>query len=139
MRPIPIIAVLLTVGVPGTISAQGSCVAPTDTVAQLLLRNVRALASRPDVPYPDARARAGIPLTDPTTVTYVVDERVCARIAQAIAANAQNAGGAPSNRVRAVKLGDLFVAQDPAVTFNSGPMTYHLTKAYKVHRRYGGI
>jgi hypothetical protein len=132
------VAALLTVIVPGALAAQGSCVVPADTVAQVLLRNVRALASRPDAPYADARARGGIPLTDPTAVTYVTDERVCGRIAQAVAAEAQKAGRTPSNRVRAVKLGDLFVAQDPSVTFQGGPVTYYVTKTYKVARHFGG-
>jgi hypothetical protein len=122
-----------------TLSAQSYCVAASDTTAQVLLANSRTLASSPDVPYAEARARGGVPLTAASSVTYVTDERVCQRIAQAIADDAVKAGRRASNRVRVIKIGDVFVAQDPALTFNASPLTYYLTKAYKVTRRIGAF
>jgi hypothetical protein len=127
----------LLIGAPGWLSAQTYCVSPSDTTAQGLLAGARALASRTNASYVDARARGGITFMSAANVTYVVDERTCQRIAQALAADAQSVGKPSSNRVRAVRIGEVFMAQDPVLGRDGDPYTYHLTKAYKVMRRIG--
>jgi hypothetical protein len=132
-----ILASALVAAAPATLSAQTYCVATSDSVSQVLLSSVRMYASSSDPVYAAARARNGIVLTAASNVTLVTDERVCQRISQSVSASALQSGYAPVNRVRAVKVGDMFIAQDPGVKWNQSDLTFYVTKPYKVTRRVG--
>lgn len=122
---------------PPSLRARPSCVAASDSVSVAFLSSIRVFASSADPVYVDARTRNGVAHTSASNVTYVTDERVCRRIARSVSAAAVQAGYTPTGRVRAVKVGDVFVAQDPGVTWSRSPLTFHLTTAFTVTRRVG--
>ncbi len=132
---------LLTMGIAAAVAtplrAQPACVAASDSVSVALLRGVRVFASSAAAAYVEARTRNGVARTSASHVTYVTDERICRRIARSVSAAAAQAGYTPTVRVRAVKVGDVFVAQDPGVTWSRSPLTFYLTKAFTVTRRVG--
>jgi len=133
---IKLFAALLLTRVPSLATAQGYCI-PQDTLGTSLLENIRRLASSSELVHVETRARAGLPLTSASNVSYVVDEAVCQMVAQAIAANVRNTPRAPSNRVRVIKAGEMYVAHDPSVQTELGIWTFYVSKAFKVTKRYG--
>jgi hypothetical protein len=110
---------------------------PLDPLGEGYVAAARRMASSTDSVYVEARERLAVPQVPETSVSYIEQDDLCRRIATAIENDVRGTSYTPSGRVRVIRLGDLFVAHDPAVRTYNGILTFYLGPDLRVIQRIG--
>jgi hypothetical protein len=114
MRYILLSLILILVGAnPSAARAQGSACLAADETTQGIIKKLSRLMDADAGSVALDRALYGLPRVDPSTITVVTDKTICAKAERAYTAALKSTTSTPSGKVYVIKVGTVYVVQDP--------------------------
>ena len=117
--------------------ATGAACMPLDALATAMLAGLRRVVSGSAPEQVATRDYQKLPITAPSSVSYVTDNSVCSKAEAAYTAAVDGTPPAtPSQMVRVFKVGNVFVVHDTAQRAGDWYVAMTLSKSYKVLAKY---
>jgi hypothetical protein len=133
-----VVVVVVTLGAAAACpaTAQSVCLA-ADSLGAAMLEQISLVASSNDPQMATSRQHMQLPQVAATQVVFVTDTRVCSRARDAYTAAIRRTDGVqPSGRVYVLKVGTVYVVNDPVQLAGEFQIRMTLSSDYKILAKY---